>query len=74
MTNKFNKLAQLICIEYYDNLTNCHNICINETVLKIFDFEIIFLECVIFYNAFWQIKKDLKKKNNRYNFKSCWKY
>lgn len=41
-------------------------------VLKIFDFKIIFFECVIFYMEVILInKKRFKKKNNRYNFKSC---
>lgn len=42
-------------------------------VLKIFDFKIIFFECVIFYMEVILInKKRIKKKNNnRYNFKSC---
>lgn len=43
------------------------------TVLKIFDFKIIFLECVIFYMEviLTNKKRIKKKKNNRYNFKSC---
>lgn len=63
MTNKFNKLAQLICIEYYDNLTNCHNICINEIFYCIKNFKIIFLECVILYmEVILTNKKRFKKK------------
>lgn len=53
----------MIGIEYYDNLINCYNICINEIFYCIKNFKIIFFECVIFYMEVILInKKRLKKK------------